>query len=85
VHGKDYTIGVGGLHSNEKSMVVNGDLRNADIASMYPSLIINSGKYPEQLGEGWLKLYTEFRDERLGKKKLMSEIKAELKKRGENV
>jgi hypothetical protein len=79
IYGNDYTIGVGGLHSNEKSIAVEGDLRNADIASMYPSLIINSGKYPEQLGEDWLKLYTEFRDDRVKIKHTDKKLSAVLK------
>ena len=39
IAGIDYTIGYGGLHSNEKSMSGTGDIKNEDIASMYPSLI----------------------------------------------
>lgn len=65
IDGMPYTIGYGGLHSNEKSLVVKKGLKNADIASMYPSLIINSGKYPIQLGAEWLTLYTKFRDDRM--------------------
>ncbi len=80
IDGIDYTIGYGGLHSNEKSLSVTGDIKNADIASMYPSLIINSGKYPVQLGKSWLGLYTQFRDDRMKIKHRISEIKSELKR-----
>ena len=79
IDGNAYTIGYGGLHSNEKSLVVTGGLKNADIASMYPSLIINSGKYPIQLGENWLKLYTKFRDERMKIKHTDKKLSAMLK------
>ena len=79
IDGNSYTIGFGGLHSNEKSIAVVGDMKNADIASMYPSLIINSGKYPEALGPNWLKLYTMFRDDRMKIKHTDKELSAVLK------
>jgi len=79
VHGKEYTVGIGGLHSNEKTMCVAGDLKNADISSMYPSLIINSGKYPVQLGEKWLEVYKNFRDKRLEIKHSDKQLSAMLK------
>jgi len=65
VNGVAYTIGYGGLHSNESSLMVKGKIKNADIASMYPSLIINSGKFPKQLGKKWLSIYKAFRDDRM--------------------
>jgi len=74
-----YTVGFGGLHSNENNMVVEGDTKNADIASMYPSLIINSGKYPIQLGENWLVLYKSFRDNRIKIKHADKQLSAMLK------
>lgn len=79
IDGVDYTIGYGGLHSNEKSLAVKDGLKNADIASMYPSLIINSGKFPTQLGEEWLDLYTQFRDDRMKIKHTNKELSAVLK------
>jgi len=75
----EYTIGYGGLHSNEKSVSVVGDIKNADIASMYPSLIINSGKYPKQLGASWLGVYTKFRDDRMKIKHTDKDLSAVLK------
>lgn len=79
IDGTPYTIGYGGLHSNESRISVKCGLRNADIASMYPSLIINSGKYPTHLGEKWLKMYTEFRDKRMEIKHTDKKLSAMLK------
>ena len=79
IAGVEYTIGYGGLHSNEKTMSVVGDIKNADIASMYPSLIINSGKYPIQLGEKWLTIYKSFRDKRMEIKYTDKKLSAMLK------
>lgn len=79
IDGHPYTIGYGGLHSNEKSIAVTEGLKNADIASMYPSLIINSGKYPKHLGQEWLNLYTQFRDDRMKIKYTDKKLSAMLK------
>lgn len=49
-----YRMGIGGLHSSEQSRVVRSTdthvLKDADVASYYPNLMINSGKYPPALG-----------------------------------
>ncbi len=80
IDGNDYTIGFGGMHSNEKSLVVkNLPLCDIDVASYYPALIINSGKYPIQLGADWLNLYRGFRDERMKIKHTDKALSAVLK------
>lgn len=59
--GTKYQIGIGGLHSKEKSMVVipNEDevLRNIDVASYYPSMILEYGFYPKRLTSRFLNVY----------------------------
>lgn len=83
INGKAYTIGIGGLHSNEESQAIvpaeDEFLIDADVGSYYPSIIINGGFYPSHLGEAFLDAYTEFRDTRLAKKhvpgfKVMCEV-----------
>lgn len=68
-----YNIGLGGLHSKEKSLVVipnkNQKLCNVDVASYYPSLIIELGLYPEQLTKAFLKVYKTIYKTRLQAKK----------------
>ncbi len=59
--------------------MVKGKIKNADIGSMYPSLIINSGKFPKQLGKEWLKIYTKFRDDRMLLKEKIPKLKDEIK------
>lgn len=77
-----YRMGIGGLHSSEKKVAHRADantiLRDADVASYYPSLILNSGKYPAALGPMFLTIYELIKDERLTAKQL----EKELKKRG---
>lgn len=65
-----YRVGIGGLHSQESSeshRSVPGvcTLRTADVASYYPSLILNAGMYPPQLGPLFLSIYRGFYDDRL--------------------
>jgi len=68
-----YNIGLGGLHSQEKSMVVipkeNEILSNVDVASYYPSLIIDLKLYPTQLTKTFLKVYEKIKATRLQAKK----------------
>lgn len=68
-----YNIGLGGLHSQEKSLVVipkeNEILSNVDVASYYPSLIIDLELYPEQLTKTFLRVYANIKATRLQAKK----------------
>jgi DNA polymerase elongation subunit (family B) len=64
-----FTIGIGGLHSKEESIAVftNDDqfLIDVDVTSYYPSIIINNGIYPSNIGLEFLELYKSMRDRRL--------------------
>lgn len=64
-----FTIGIGGLHSKEESIaVVKADdqfLIDIDVTSYYPSIIINNGIYPSNIGKEFLELYKSLRDRRL--------------------
>jgi len=78
-----YKMGIGGLHSQEKSMVVESNdefvMRNADFTSYYPFIIIVNNLYPKQFGKKFLDVYGKIVEDRLVSKKRMKEIKAELK------
>jgi len=69
-----YRIGIGGLHSSEKSIAHHSNattvLRDADVASYYPNLILNCGKYPPALGPAMLLVYATIKEERLAAKAL---------------
>lgn len=78
-----YRVGIGGLHSQESSAshrTVPGvcTLKTADVASYYPSLILNAGMYPPQLGPVFLNVYRGFYDDRIGAKLRMKEIARKL-------
>lgn len=64
-----YQLGVGGLHSTEKSQtVIPGNsqiLADRDVASYYPNIILNLKLYPKHLGEKFLEVYEQIVKERL--------------------
>lgn len=62
-------MGIGGLHSMESCQLVQskpgeGTCVTADVAAYYPSLIVNSGMNPPQLGPLFQTIYGGFKDER---------------------
>lgn len=73
-----YKVGIGGLHSQEKRSVhISTDthvLRDNDVASYYPSLMLNSGEYPPALGPMFLEVFAEIKDERLAAKDLQKRL-----------
>lgn len=64
-----YKLGIGGLHSQEKSISVVSDennvMRNADFASYYPFIILNQELYPKHLGKKFLTIYRNIVETRL--------------------
>ena len=68
-----YRLGIGGLHSSEKSVSYrsNGQyqLVDVDVDSFYPRIILNLGLYPEHLGKVFLEVYETIVNRRLAAKK----------------
>jgi len=69
IGGKTYTLGVGGLHSTEKNkyIIANEDevIIDIDVASYYPSLILNNDYYPKHLSDQFKALYENIYKERI--------------------
>lgn len=80
IGGSAYRMGIGGLHSSEKSVSHYADemivLRDQDVKSYYPNLILNSGKYPSAMGEAFAKIYAEIKDERFEAQRTQAKLKA---------
>ncbi len=60
-----YKIGLGGLHSCDKSTRYESDgldtiLRDYDVTSYYPYIILNNEYFPKHLGKGFLSIYESF-------------------------
>lgn len=68
-----YSLGIGGLHSNEKKRAVYATndvtLHDFDVTSFYPSLILQCGLFPVNMGEHFQSVYKDFFDRRLAAKK----------------
>lgn len=69
----EYQMGVGGLHSCEKSQYFEIDedhcIGDWDVASMYPNIILQQGHPPKNLGSPFLKLYEGFVEKRIEAKR----------------
>lgn len=76
-----YRMGIGGLHSKEKKSVhVAGDryeLSDNDVTSYYPSLIIQQGMYPPNIGPAFLEVFTKIYHRRIAAKKSGDKATAE--------
>lgn len=66
-----YQMGIGGLHSCEKSQYVKRDgvLADLDVASYYPSIILQQRLAPDSLGEPFLNVYQSIVNRRLKAKR----------------
>ncbi len=82
---KIYRFGIGGLHSKEKGQTLFADdeyeLKDIDVASNYPRIILNQGLYPQHLGVNFLRVYRTIVERRLHAK----EQAKQAKKRGDKV
>lgn len=69
IAGKSYRVGIGGLHSQESCVNYESGtthtLRTADVRSYYPSLILNMGMNPEQMGPLFCQIYGDIYTRRL--------------------
>ena len=74
-----YQMGIGGLHGSELKTAQKTDdqyiLKDLDVASYYPSLIINSGEWPKALGAVFLHEYVALKVERLEQKAIAQQHK----------
>lgn len=79
-----YKLGIGGIHSQEANRaIVAGDgylLRDIDVTSYYPKLILNSGRYPPSVGPVFRQIYQQFYDERVAAKAAGNKAEADTKK-----
>lgn len=69
IAGRQYRMGIGGLHSSEQVMAHFADadtlLVDRDATSFYPKIILNQGLFPQHLGVNFLRVYQRLVDRRL--------------------
>lgn len=72
---------MGGIHSvNQPSIYYSKDgfkLYDDDVASLYPSLIIENNIYPNHLGPRFVKVYKGIKDDRIEAKRTGNKLKNE--------
>jgi len=80
-NGLRYTVGVGGIHSkNDPEIIIPKEdemLIDIDVASLYPSMLIEYGFYPKHLGPEFLEVYSKIKDERIEAKHNGDKVKNE--------
>ena len=69
INGKNYQIGLGGIHSTVKNQVYEGEIVDVDVSSYYPNLIINNKIKPDFLNDTWNENYAELTTQRVEAKK----------------
>lgn len=73
-----YKMGIGGLHSTEAKTAHHSDrdvmIRDADVASYYPAIMLNCGLYPDHLGYDFLDIYRTIRERRIAAKKAEDKV-----------
>lgn len=79
--GLRYSVGVGGIHSvNDPEIVIPKEdetLIDIDVASLYPSMLIEYEFYPKHLGPEFLEVYKQIKDERIEAKHNGNKVKNE--------
>lgn len=87
IAGGDYRMGTGGLHSSESKVAHIADhtfrLRDIDVESFYPRIILNQGLHPQHLGVNFLRVYETIVQRRIHAKKMAKQCKAAGDKSGE--
>lgn len=77
--GFSFYLGTGGLHGSVESKFYDKNdeylIIDVDVASYYPSIVIQNRLYPEHLGEEFVDIYKEIRDLRFSYKKGTSQNK----------
>lgn len=73
-----YTMGIGGLHSNEQcnSHITNSGLflKDRDVTSYYPSIILNQSLFPAHMGEAFLEVYQGIVTQRIEAKRIGDKV-----------
>lgn len=73
VRNLDFVFGTGGIHASVENEVFEADddhmILDVDVTSLYPSIAIEQGYYPEHLGPVFVDIYRRLREQRVSYKK----------------
>lgn len=80
ISGTTFDLGVGGIHSRDLPGIFESNedsaIRDADVASYYPNIMLNHKIKPEHLGNDFLRILKKITTERLDAKRNGDDIKA---------
>lgn len=69
----DFVFGTGGIHASVENRMYEADseymILDVDVTSLYPSIAIEQGYYPEHLGKQFVDVYRRLRTQRVSYKK----------------
>jgi hypothetical protein len=81
VGGSEYQMGIGGLHSCEKSQTVYAGnthiLADFDVASYYPSIILQQDIAPDNMGDDFTAVYKSIVERRIAAKRSGNKVTAD--------
>lgn len=81
INSSTYQMGIGGIHSTESgrtTIASNGyEIRDMDVASFYPNIILGQGMFPRQYGKDFLTVYKSIVDRRIGAKRSGDKVVAD--------
>lgn len=81
IGGSVYRMGIGGLHSSEKSVAHHADgnhvLIDRDVTSYYPSIILNCGLKPDEMGDHFAQVYRTIVNRRIEAKRAGDTVTAD--------
>ncbi len=79
-----YRVGIGGLHSSEKTIAHRADAHtrivDRDVRGYYPQIILNLGLYPQHLGPIFLRVFRSSVERRNKAKDRVDELKKLIKR-----
>lgn len=80
-NGVEYELGIGGLHSKDGpakfSTTSDHIIRDADVASYYPNIIINNNIKPAHLGDDFVRILKKITADRIEAKRCNDKVKAD--------
>lgn len=81
IGGSTYRMGIGGLHSSEKTVAHRADadhlLVDRDVTSYYPSIILRCGLAPEHMGAAFTTVYRRLVERRVAAKRAGETVTAD--------
>lgn len=82
INGRKYQMGIGGLHSCEKSQYIEVKegwfLQDRDVRAYYPSIILQQQIAPKNLGKPFLDIYQGIVSERVFAKSMVSKLQCRI-------